>query len=345
MSHSPAYYQDQPQIVTAYLSDCENNPVAPLSAHLPAETQHSSPRHSAANHDGTANYPSSERASVRTSTTRPYPSESWDSPYPHSAASRHSRQLSVKPIHHTQQPAAAPVTFVSPPYLEDDPILTWVSYSSGAARKEDRTRGSWTDHSSYMSGDNRNPGAARVQKRAIHDDDIFPDDSQDALLMLFRMSLPIPIFSLVASLYTVFGLLFTLFIYPLRLCSCVPFMRKTSFRTQLCDLLVPQLHLHERLIGLRSSPPQSAYNDGDRSSVTEYGEGYSVGGLIMVLLLSSLMSFGLLLLAWTAAFFWIFAMILGNPDGTERKDDGRAAVLGVTRWWQLWLGRARSSSQ
>jgi hypothetical protein len=63
----------------------------------------------------------------------------------------------------------------------------------------------------------------------------------------------------------------------------------------------------------------------------------------MVLLLSSLMSFGLLLLAWTAAFFWIFAMILGNPDGTERKDDGRAAVLGVSRWWQLWLGRARQS--
>lgn len=62
----------------------------------------------------------------------------------------------------------------------------------------------------------------------------------------------------------------------------------------------------------------------------------------MVLLLSSLMSFGLLLLAWTAAFFWVFAMMLGNPDGTERKDDGRAAVLGVTRWWQIWLGKARS---
>lgn len=70
-------------------------------------------------------------------------------------------------------------------------------------------------------------------------------------------------------------------------------------------------------------------------------EGFSVSGLIVVLLLSSFLSLALLLLAWTAAFFWVFALLLGNPDGTERKDDGRAAVLGVCRWWQRWLGKAR----
>jgi hypothetical protein len=63
----------------------------------------------------------------------------------------------------------------------------------------------------------------------------------------------------------------------------------------------------------------------------------------MVLLFSSLLSIAFLLLAWTAAFFWVFAMILGNPDGTERKDDGRAAVLGVCRWWHLWLRNARKT--
>ncbi|KAL4933562.1 uncharacterized protein BDV17DRAFT_287213 [Aspergillus undulatus] len=336
MSHSPAYYQDQPQIVAAYLADGEGHPPsAPPTAHLPAETQLSSPRHSAANHDGNVDFSSSERASVHTQNSRRYPSDSWDPSHPQSK--RHSRQLSVKPV---SQPVAAPVALVSSHYTNDNPILT---YNNGAARKEDRTRGSWTDHSSYMSGDNRNTGAARVQKRAIQGDE-FVDDSQDAVVMLFRMSLPIPIFSLVASIYTVFGLLFTLFISPLRLCSCIPYLRKTSFRTQLCDLLVPQLHVHERLIGLRPSRSHSVYNDGDQSSGTDYAEGYSIGGLLMVLLLSSLMSFGLLLLAWTAAFFWVFAMILGNPDGTERKDDGRAAVLGVTRWWQIWLSRARSPS-
>ncbi|KAL2832944.1 hypothetical protein BDW59DRAFT_94303 [Aspergillus cavernicola] len=341
-SHSPAYYQDQPQIVAAYLSDRENHPVAPPTAYLPAESQ--SPRQSTVIHDGSVDFPSSERTSF---VHRSHPADSWDSSYHHpNRHSRHQPQPSVKPTHHIQQPAAAPVTFVSSPYPEVDPILTWASYSSsGAARKEDRIRGSWTDHSSYMSGENRNPGVARVQKRAIQDDELLSDDGQDALLMLFRMSLPIPIFCFLASLYTVFGLLFTVIVSPLRLCSCIPYLRKTSFRTQLCDLLVPQLHIHERLIGLRracqSSSPQSVYNDGDQSSATDLGEGYSVGGLIMVLLLSSFMSFGLLLLAWTAAFFWVFAMILGNPDGTERKDDGRAAVLGVARWWQIWLGRAR----
>ncbi|KAL3474367.1 hypothetical protein BJX99DRAFT_231718 [Aspergillus californicus] len=317
MSHSPAYYQDQPQIVAAYLSDRESHPAVPQTAHLPAESHLSSPRQSIANHDGIIDYPSSERTSVH----RSHPSDSWDPSY--TPSNRNSRQLGQQ----KHRPAAVPTT-------------------SGAAHKENHTRGSWTDHSSYMSGDNRNPGPVRARKRSIDNEELLPDDSQDAVLMLFRMSLPIPIFSFLASLYTIFGLLFTLITLPLRLCSCIPYFRKTSFRTQLCDLLVPQLHIHERLIGLRrtwhqSSSPQSVYNDGDRSSTTELSEGYSIGGLIMVLLLSSFISFGLLLLAWTAAFFWVFAMILGNPDGTERKDDGRTAVLGVSRWWQIWLGKAR----
>ncbi|KAL4985406.1 hypothetical protein BDW68DRAFT_165201 [Aspergillus falconensis] len=339
ISQSHAYYQDQPQIVTSYLSDAEGHPAAAPTAYLPAETQPSSKRHSGTNHDGIVEFPSSERASVHTSTSRPYPSDSWDYSYPQS--NRHSLQPSVKPIPHTDlEPTAAPGGSVSSTYLEGNTILT--SYSNGAARKENRIRGSWTDHSSYMSGDERNLGAARVQKRETAGDDFLSDDGEDAVLTLFRMSLPIPIFSLLASIYTVFGLLFTLFTLPLRLSSCVPYLRKTSFRTQLCDLLVPQLHIHERLIGLR---PPSVYNDGEQSSVEDIGEGYSVCGLIMVLLLSSLTSFGLFLLAWTAAFFWVFAMILGNPDGTERKDDGRAAVLGVSRWWQIWLGKARSPSR
>ncbi|KAL4760099.1 uncharacterized protein BDW70DRAFT_70595 [Aspergillus foveolatus] len=338
MSQSHVYSQNQPQIVTAYLSGAEGQPAAPPTAYLPAETQSSSQRHSGANYDGIAEFPSSERASVHTSTSRPYPSDSWDSSYPQS--NRHSIQPSVKPVSHPDlEPTAAPVASVSSAYLEGNPILS--SYGNGAARKEDRIRGSWTDHSSYMSGDERNPNVARAQKRETHGGDFLSDDGEDAVLMLFRMSLPIPIFSSLASIYTVFGLLFTLFTLPLRLCSCVPYLRKSSLRAQLCDLLVPQLHIHERLIGLR---PPSVYNDGEQSSVGEIGEGYSVGGLIMVLSLSSFMSFGLLLLAWIAAFFWVFAMMLGNPDGTERKDDGRAAVLGVSRWWQIWLSKARSPS-
>lgn len=178
MSNTSAYYQDQPQIVTAYLSEAQHHPAAPPPAHLPAETQLSSPQHSAsrASHHEALDF-SSERASVHTSTSRPYPSDSWDSSYPQS--NRQSRQHSLKPI---SQPAAAYVAPASHShYPEDHHIL---APNSGAARKEDRTRGSWTDHSSYMSGDNRHPGAARVQKRTIQDGHFVSDDGQDALLML-----------------------------------------------------------------------------------------------------------------------------------------------------------------
>lgn len=63
---------------------------------------------------------------------------------------------------------------------------------------------------------------------------------------------------------------------------------------------------------------------------------------IAVLLLSPFFSIAILLLAWTAAFFWVFTMMMGNPDGTERKDDGRAAVIGVCKWWRTWLAKTRN---
>lgn len=176
MSHSSAFYHDQPQIVTAYLSDGENHPAAPPTAHIPAETQLASPQHSAAIQDAAADIPSSERTSVHTFTSRQYPSDPWDPSYPQSG--RHSRQQSVKPV----SPTAAPVTLVSSPYLGENHILS--PPNNGAARKEDHTRRSWTDHSSYMSGDNRNPGVARAQKRAVQDSEFVSNDGQDAVLML-----------------------------------------------------------------------------------------------------------------------------------------------------------------
>lgn len=156
-----------------------------------------------------------------------------------------------------------------------------------------------------------------------------------------------PIFGFCASLYTIFALLFALLLSPLRLCPPTAALKSTSFRTQLCDLLVPALHVHERLVGLhpstrRRSSSQWIYDaDPVMGSAVDPSLRFSVGGLIAVLLLSSFLSVALVLVVWIAAFFWIFAMVLGNPDGTERKDDGRAAVLGVCRWWQRWLSKAR----
>ncbi|KAF4207541.1 hypothetical protein CNMCM8980_006015 [Aspergillus fumigatiaffinis] len=326
MSHSPAYYQDNDQLVTAYLQDVQTPATLPAAVHLP--TKSSSSRQSLTQ-KSVADVAPSDLRSMHDFGSYATPDTTNTSNDHH----RHSQGL--RKLEDYNQ---VPVGFVYP--VSEQLVVTPVA--NGAVRKDERIRGSWTDHSSYMSGDHHSHSAPRVHKRAIAEEDSLVDESQDALSMLFRLSFPVPIFSLCTSLYTVFGLIFVVLLSPLRLCSFVPYLRSTSFRAQLCDLLVPQLHIHERLVRLRRST-ESIYNDTEHSSRAEAMECYSVGGLLMVLLLSSLLSIAFLLLAWTAAFFWVFAMILGNPDGTERKDDGRAAVLGVCRWWHLWLGRARKA--
>ncbi|KAJ5666417.1 uncharacterized protein N7477_008865 [Penicillium maclennaniae] len=218
---------------------------------------------------------------------------------------------------------------------------------SGAAHKEER--GSWADQPSLMSAEQLS--SSRAQKRGVPDDNPV-DKGQDALLMLFRLSVPVPIFSFTACLYTCCALIFAVFSSPLRICSLSPYLRNTSFVAQVCDLLSPTLLIHERLVCMR--PPTS-----DRSSSTQWIRSethsdqpsmlaeptryYRVSTSIGVLILSPFLSIVILLFAWTAAFFWVFSKVMGNPDGTERKDDGRTAVLGVCKWWRTWLGKARKS--
>lgn len=176
--------------MTAYLHDSTS---APAAAHLPPEPP------SLPNHGHDFRHP--ELNSVENTIPNAYPSDSWDntsSRHPH----RHSRQPH-KPPHRqppvesiypdSEAPVVAPMTFVSSPYLDNGSILTQTSYSGGAARKEERGRRSWTDHSSYMSSDNHHLGVTRLQKRAIHTEEPLADDSQDALLMLVRISLSCPL--------------------------------------------------------------------------------------------------------------------------------------------------------
>ncbi|RAH45644.1 uncharacterized protein BO95DRAFT_442759 [Aspergillus brunneoviolaceus CBS 621.78] len=346
MSHSAAHHQGDNPLITAYFPD--SIPAAPPAAHLTSDSPPLSPtqRHL----HGVESSPPSDRDSGY-DTLHPQPSDSHTQQYHHP-----SRRRSIPSPHQgsvdtgypsSAEPIIVPETVVAASHLENGSLVTRASMTSEAVRKEGRGRGSWTDHSSYMSGDNHMNGAARVHKRAIVEDITPEEEEPDALLMLFRLSIPVPVFSFIASLYTVFGLLFVLLVSPLRLCSCIRYLRNTSFRAQLCDLLVPQLHIHERLVCLRRSSRRSASTqpiyDPEGSFLDEPIESYTIGGLISVLLLSPFFSIAILLPAWIAAFFWIFSMVMGNPDGTERKDDGRAAVLGVSRWWHLWLGKARKS--
>ena len=67
---------------------------------------------------------------------------------------------------------------------------------------------------------------------------------------------------------------------------------------------------------------------------------FNAGRLIAIQVASPLVSIGVAMAEWIAAPFWIFALMMGNPDGTERRDDGRATVLAVRNWWEQCLLRA-----
>ncbi|KAL1972687.1 hypothetical protein VTN31DRAFT_7101 [Thermomyces dupontii] len=187
----------------------------------------------------------------------------------------------------------------------------------------------------------------------------------NAVLVLVLLSAPVPILTVFTALYAFLVLLFVTLTTPLRLCASV--FRNTSFSGQICQLLIPVLHFHERLAqSSRSSRPRCYHHrhhpnhpphrrpcchpyhpsdddedEDDASTDTSPADEFSPIWLITVHLLAPFLCLGLMLAVWTAAFFWIFAITLGNPDGTEKGDDGRAAVLGVNGWWQKWLRKSR----
>ncbi|CEJ53810.1 hypothetical protein PMG11_00151 [Penicillium brasilianum] len=294
------------------------------------------------------------RAAARNSVLAPLPDRSLESPEPsHTAPWRPSVDStpcegSPRSSGPRRSLAQSPEASRRSSRVDNESPVTRVVVSGGVIHKEERSPGSWAGQTSLMSADHS--GTPRRQKRGMPVD--LPGvESQDALLMIFRLSVPVPIYSFGACLYTCFALIFAILISPIRLCPPTPYLRNTSFKSQLCDLLSPALHIHERLVRMQSPSHRSSSTqwihaeiDAEQPSTTgETNRYYTVGMSLLVLTLSPLFSIAILLCAWTAASFWVFAMVMGNPDGTERKDDGRAAVLGVCKWWHTWLGKARKS--
>ena len=64
---------------------------------------------------------------------------------------------------------------------------------------------------------------------------------------------------------------------------------------------------------------------------------FSPSTLVLVHIASPIVSFGIAFFSWIAAVFWLFAIIMGNPDGTEKRDNGRATVIGVRNWWEKYF--------
>lgn len=137
-------------------------------------------------------------------------------------------------------------------------------------------------------------------------------------ILQFFLSGPCALLSIAITLWTIFALLISLALAPLRFCTTRP-----PLSEQLKTFLAPALNLQLHLV--------YSYNS---------ATGYSAPMLVVVLLVSSVVAFGVAIAAWTAAAFWIFTSILGDPGGNDGHNDGKESILGVRNWWERWLSRA-----
>ena len=133
------------------------------------------------------------------------------------------------------------------------------------------------------------------------------------------LSLLDPLYCLLAAFYTVFMLIPVLLLTPLHLCRSTCDLPSSIIR-----FISPVLRHHLKMLRVESSEGLLDLE-------------YKPFSMIMMYLAAPVLSAGVAVAAWVSASFWIFAITMGNPDGTERRDDGRATVLGVRNWWERYL--------
>lgn len=136
--------------------------------------------------------------------------------------------------------------------------------------------------------------------------------------MQVYLSVLSPLLSILISLYALFALLLLSLLSPFCFCTT-----RANFLSQLIRYLAPPV---DTQLGLICSPVTPAL--------------HKPSMLVLIILFSPIYALGIALSAWIAAAFWCYAAILGDPDGRDNKNDGVAAVMGVRRWWEVWLKRA-----
>jgi hypothetical protein len=165
--------------------------------------------------------------------------------------------------------------------------------------------------------DSRDP--ARPEPHAVHDKSEYheKDPEDKAWQLLFYLSGPCALLSTAITLWTILALLVSLVLLPLRLCTSRP-----SLAAQITTFLAPALNLQLHLV--------YSFND---------SEGFSPPMLIVIHLFSPIVAFGVAVASWTAAGFWFFSSILGDPGGHDGHNDGKESILGVRNYWERWLSR------
>ncbi|KAL9603125.1 MAG: hypothetical protein Q9219_001328 [cf. Caloplaca sp. 3 TL-2023] len=132
-----------------------------------------------------------------------------------------------------------------------------------------------------------------------------------------------------ALLTTFLLLLLSPFLYFCK--SCRPLRHR--FRA----FLAPPIHFQLGVVF--SDEPEPIGSDEIKEETYDTTPKSNVLMLIVIHIFSPAYAVGIAALAWVAAGFWATALVLGNPDGRDGRDDGKAVVLGVRRLWERWLRR------
>ncbi|CAN9386690.1 hypothetical protein CC77DRAFT_954110 [Alternaria alternata] len=178
-------------------------------------------------------------------------------------------------------------------------------------------------HGYGSSHDGRSPNrasAARLDSDAIvYDKGAFHEKGPEekAWQLLFWLCGPCAFLSGAIALWTILALLISIVLAPLRFCTTRP-----PFSAQITAFLAPALNLQLHLV----------YS---HDSTTDY----SAPMLVVVHLFSPVVAFGVAIAAWTAAGFWFFSSILGDPGGHDGHNDGKETIVSVRNWWERWLSR------
>ncbi|KAI5200595.1 hypothetical protein E4T39_05641 [Aureobasidium subglaciale] len=137
-----------------------------------------------------------------------------------------------------------------------------------------------------------------------------------AIKILLYLSGPCVLVSLLLCIWSLIISFFTVITYPLRLFST----SRQPLSDELRSLLARSNRLQLRAI----------YS-------FDITQGKSVSSLLLVHVVSPFTAMAVSVSAWAVAIYWVFAAMIGDPDGTEGGNDGRATVLGLRAYWEMWL--------
>lgn len=146
---------------------------------------------------------------------------------------------------------------------------------------------------------------------------IDPAIAAKAVRILLFLIFLLPPVAFVLSIWTCVITLLLVLLHPVRLI----FTRKRSFSEIVLSLLVSTINFHLRCV---SAPPLAAEN-------------LVLGRTILSLVAGAFLSMGIA--GWSAVLgvYWVFALIIGNPDGLDGRSEGREMALATRAKWIKWL--------